>query len=147
MFARYSLVGSLVAAVGVARGRAARRWLAGAPGMPRGRAAGHVRALCAARRARRRWSTAACRARCESDARRRPRRCANRSGIVYTLAALFSLDAFGGGFVVQSLVALWLYQRFGLSLAAAGTIFFWTGVLTRAVVSRRGAHRATASGW
>ena len=49
---------------------------------------------------------------------------------VYTLAALFSLDAFGGGFVVQSMVALWLYQRFGMSLATAGTIFFWTGVLT-----------------
>src|SRR5204862_8292387 len=49
---------------------------------------------------------------------------------VYTLAALFSLDAFGGGFVVQSMVALWLYQRFGLSLAAAGAIFFWTGILT-----------------
>ena len=49
---------------------------------------------------------------------------------VYTLAALFSLDAFGGGFVVQSMVALWLYQRFGLSLSTAGVIFFWTGLLT-----------------
>jgi len=49
---------------------------------------------------------------------------------VYTLAALFSLDAFGDGFAVQSLLALWLYERFGLSIAAAGTIFFWTGVLT-----------------
>ncbi len=49
---------------------------------------------------------------------------------VYALAALFSLDAFGGGFVVQSMVALWLYQRFGLSLVAAGAIFFWTGILT-----------------
>jgi len=49
---------------------------------------------------------------------------------VYTLAALFSVDAFGGGFVVQSLMALWLYQRFGLSLEAAASIFFWTGVLT-----------------
>lgn len=49
---------------------------------------------------------------------------------VYTLAALFSLDAFGGGFVVQSMVALWLYQTFSLSIAAAGTLFFWTGVLT-----------------
>jgi len=49
---------------------------------------------------------------------------------VYVLAALFSLDAFGGGFVVQSLMALWLYQRFGLSLEAAGSLFFWTGVLT-----------------
>jgi predicted MFS family arabinose efflux permease len=49
---------------------------------------------------------------------------------VYTLAALFSLDAFAGGFVVQSMLALWLYQTFSLSLAAAGTLFFWTGVLT-----------------
>jgi predicted MFS family arabinose efflux permease len=49
---------------------------------------------------------------------------------VYTLAALFSLDAFAGGFVVQSMVALWLYQKFSLSLVAAGTLFFWTGILT-----------------
>ena len=49
---------------------------------------------------------------------------------VYLLAALFSLDAFGGGFVVQSMVALWLYQRFGMSVATAGAIFFWTGILT-----------------
>lgn len=52
--------------------------------------------------------------------------------IVYLLAALFSLDAFGGGFVVQSMVALWLYQRFDLSVGTAATIFFWTGVLTAA---------------
>ena len=51
---------------------------------------------------------------------------------VYTLAALFSLDAFAGGFVVQSMVALWLYQRFGMSMATAGVVFFWTGVLTAA---------------
>ena len=51
-------------------------------------------------------------------------------GIVYTMAALFSLDSFGGGFVVQSLLALWLFQRFHLSAAIAGTIFFWSGVLS-----------------
>jgi MFS family permease len=50
--------------------------------------------------------------------------------IVLALAALFSLDAFAGGFVVQSLLALWLFDRFGLSLATAGLIFFWTGVLS-----------------
>ncbi len=50
-------------------------------------------------------------------------------GIVYRLAALFSLDAFAGGFAVQSLVALWLFERFGLSLAAASLFFFWSGVL------------------
>lgn len=49
---------------------------------------------------------------------------------VLVLAALFSLDAFGGGFVVQSLVALWLYQRFNLPVSTAGSIFFVTGVLT-----------------
>ena len=51
-------------------------------------------------------------------------------GIVLTLAALFSLDAFGGGFIVQSLLALWLFDRFGLSLAAAGSFFFWSGLLS-----------------
>jgi MFS family permease len=48
---------------------------------------------------------------------------------VYKLATLFSLDAFGGGFAVQSLIALWLFQRFDLSIATAATIFFWTNVL------------------
>ncbi len=50
--------------------------------------------------------------------------------IVYTLAGLFSIDAFAGGFAVQSLLALWLFQKFELSVTAAGTIFFWTGLLT-----------------
>jgi MFS family permease len=49
--------------------------------------------------------------------------------IVYKLAALFSLDAFAGGFVVQSLLALWLFERFDLSLAAASAFFFWAGVI------------------
>jgi MFS family permease len=51
-------------------------------------------------------------------------------GIVYRLAALFSVDAFAGGFVVQSLLALWLFERFEMSLAAASLFFFWTGVLS-----------------
>ncbi len=50
--------------------------------------------------------------------------------IVFTLAALFSLDSFGGGLIVQSLLALWLFNRFGLSLATAGSIFFWMGCFT-----------------
>jgi MFS family permease len=49
--------------------------------------------------------------------------------MVYRLAALFSLDAFAGGFVVQSLLALWLFQKFELSVAAASVFFFWAGVL------------------
>ena len=51
---------------------------------------------------------------------------------VYALAALFSLDAFGGGFVVQSMVALWLYQRHGISAGEAGAIFFFTSLLAAA---------------
>jgi MFS family permease len=50
--------------------------------------------------------------------------------IVFKLAALFSLDAFAGGFVVQSLLALWLFERFEMSLSAAGVFFFWSGVLS-----------------
>ena len=50
--------------------------------------------------------------------------------IVYKLAALFSLDAFAGGFTVQSLLALWLFERFGMTLTAAGIFFFWSGVLS-----------------
>jgi MFS family permease len=49
--------------------------------------------------------------------------------IVVELAALFSLDAFGGGFTVQSLLVLWLYQRFHLSAETTGTIFFAAGLL------------------
>ena len=50
--------------------------------------------------------------------------------VVYTLAALFSLDALGGGFIVQSMLALWLFERFALSPLTAGAIFFWTGVFS-----------------
>ena len=50
--------------------------------------------------------------------------------VVYQLAALFSLDAFAGGLVVQSLLALWLFQAFGLSLAVTAQLFFWSGLLT-----------------
>lgn len=50
--------------------------------------------------------------------------------IVYQLAALFSIDSFAGGFVVQSLLALWLFERFDMSLAAAGLFFFWSGILS-----------------
>jgi MFS family permease len=51
-------------------------------------------------------------------------------GIVYRLAALFSVDAFGGGFIVQSILALWLFQAFHLPVAVAASIFFWTSLLT-----------------
>ena len=43
---------------------------------------------------------------------------------------LFSVDAFAGGLVVNSLLSLWLMQRFGLSPAATGQFFFLAGMLT-----------------
>lgn len=64
-------------------------------------------------------------------------------GVVYRLAALFSIDAFAGGFVVQSLLAVWLFKRFDMSLAAASLFFFWSGVLSAfsyplaAIIARR----------
>jgi MFS family permease len=61
----------------------------------------------------------------------RPRQALGQSRkIVYKLAALFSLDAFAGGFVVQSLLALWLFQRFDLSLGAASAFFFCASLLS-----------------
>lgn len=53
-------------------------------------------------------------------------------GIVYRLTALFSVDAFGGGFFVQSIFALWLFQKFDLPIVAAASIFFWSNLLTAA---------------
>jgi MFS family permease len=50
-------------------------------------------------------------------------------GIVLRLAALFGLDAFAGGFVMQSLIAYWFHQRFGADPAALGAIFFGANVL------------------
>src|SRR5207248_10955947 len=44
-------------------------------------------------------------------------------GIVLRLAALFSLDAFAGGLVMQSLLALWFHERFGVPEAILGGIF------------------------
>ena len=51
-------------------------------------------------------------------------------GIVWRLAGLFSIDAFAGGLTLNSLLALWLFERFGMSLGAAGAFFFWTGLLS-----------------
>ena len=50
-------------------------------------------------------------------------------GIVGRLSALFALDAFGGGLIVQSLLAFWFYQRFGLDEAVIGAIFFGANIL------------------
>jgi len=48
---------------------------------------------------------------------------------VFGLAGLFSIDAFAGGFVLQSVVAYWFYLRFGASPAVLGSIFFGANLL------------------
>lgn len=61
-----------------------------------------------------------------------PRPLGASRGIVSRLAALFSLDAFGGGFFVQSILALWLIKTFALSAGAVGALFFGCSLLTAA---------------
>ena len=62
--------------------------------------------------------------------------------VVLRLAGLFALDAFGGGFVVQSIVAYWFHLRFGVAPAVLGGIFFGANVL--AGVSALAAARVAA---
>src|SRR5881398_3788547 len=49
--------------------------------------------------------------------------------IVLKLSALFALDSFGGGFVVQSFAAYWFYLRFGVDPRTLGSLFFAANVL------------------
>ena len=49
--------------------------------------------------------------------------------VVIRLAALFAVDSFGGGFVVQAFIAFWLGQRFDASIGVLGITFFAVGVL------------------
>jgi MFS family permease len=51
-------------------------------------------------------------------------------GIVTKLSALFALDAFAGGFMVQSLVAYWFFLRYKTDINALGGIFFGTNLLS-----------------
>jgi MFS family permease len=50
--------------------------------------------------------------------------------IVARLTLLFALDSFGGGFVIDSLLVLWLFLRFDLSLQTVGSIFFGARMLS-----------------
>ncbi len=128
MFARYSLIGALAAALG--------SLAAASPDVLAMLGVGRIAALkamfvlyavlgIAGGLAYRGIATAPPRNSGEPVAALGPSR-----AIVYKLAALFSVDAFAGGFAVQSLVALWLFSKFGLSLSAAGLFFFWSGVFS-----------------
>lgn len=128
LFARHSLIGALVAAFGAQA--------AGLPELAGSDAEGRLAAVrgmflfyallgIASFLLYRRLSPLV-----EGDREEQPVALGPSRGIVYRLAALFSLDSFAGGFAVQSLLALWLFQRFELSVSATATIFFWTGLLT-----------------
>jgi MFS family permease len=49
--------------------------------------------------------------------------------VIFKLSALFALDAFAGGFVMQSLIAYWFSVKFGLAPALLGSIFFGANIL------------------
>src|SRR5581483_1512718 len=65
------------------------------------------------------------------------------TALIRRLAALFSLDSFAGGFVLQSLIAYYLHERYGLGLEALGQVFFVAQILTAAslLVAARAARR------
>jgi MFS family permease len=129
IFARYSLVGSLVAALGAAAaglpGWVARQLGTSATTALRGTFAAYAAIGATVLWRYRRLSPAV-----------EPSESAPATALgpsrrtVYRLAALFSLDACGGGFVITALVVLWLQRRFGLSLAVSGAVFFWAGLLS-----------------
>ena len=66
------------------------------------------------------------------EARKKPTPLGPSREIVVRLAMLFSVDSFAGGLVVNSLLALWLFQRFDMSVASAGQFFFWSGLCSAA---------------
>jgi len=63
---------------------------------------------------------------------RAPATAAPSSGLIRRLAALFALDSFAGGFVLQSLVAYFLHERYGVGLEALGQIFLGAQLVTAA---------------
>jgi MFS family permease len=141
VFAWYNLVGSLATALGSLGGGALVQLLqaSGWPGVasyqPLLLAYGGIGVLLALVFARLSPATEALPVRTPSEpaAVRPPRFGLHRSRrVVLRLAGLFALDAFGGGFVVQSIVAYWFYLRFGVNPAELGGIFFGANLLAGA---------------
>jgi MFS family permease len=131
VFGRYALAGSLCAALGtLASGLPARvgAWLGWsherqlAPAYLAYAAVGVLLLVLYAPLRRRAPHVAASAVAGAAPVRVRP--------VVWRLAALFCLDSLGGGFVVQSLFALWLLSRFGLTLETTGLVFFVAGLLS-----------------
>ena len=49
--------------------------------------------------------------------------------VIFKLSALFALDAFAGGLIVQSMFAYWFFVRFGVDAGTLGSIFFGANIL------------------
>jgi len=131
LFARYSLAGALAASLG-ALGAGAPDWLAAHAGVARldalrGMFIAYAAIGLAIWMLYRRLPMPS-----SAAALARPAPLGASRGIVVKLSALFAVDAFAGGLVLNSLISLWLMQRFGLSLASAGLFFFVTGLLAAA---------------
>ena len=129
LFARYSLLGALFAAVG-ALASGIPQWLETAAGLDR-LAALRVMFVVyglvgvAVWLLYRRLPVAEA-----ANAAAEPAPLGPSRGVVVRLAMLFSVDSFAGGLAINALMALWFFQRFDLSLAAAGNFFFWAGLLS-----------------
>ncbi len=130
LFARYSLVGAVSAAVGsLAAGIP--QWLAARTGVS-ALLAMRMMFLLYAVTGVAIWFLYRTLPRAAPHTERRSAPLGQSRRIVTRLALLFSIDAFAGGLVVNALLSLWLMQRFGLSLSATGQFFFWAGLLSAA---------------
>ncbi len=130
LFARYSLIGALLAAFG-ALAAALPAWLATRIGITPLTALrsmfvlyGLIGFLV--------WLLYQRLPKAHEEIRPPPARLGPSRRIVVRLAILFSVDSFAGGLVINALLAVWLFERFGMSVAAAGQFFFWAGLCTAA---------------
>jgi hypothetical protein len=129
VFARYSFVGSIFGAVG-ALAAAVPDWLAGSAGWQMLDALRAMFVVYAALGAAVWVLYLRMPQPPRTDERTPPASLGPSRGIVLKLAGLFSVDSFAGGLVINALLALWLFERFGISLTGAGAFFFWTGLLS-----------------